>query len=291
MPEGDTIFRTATTLGRALGGDVLVRFATHLEPLGEQARRFRLEGRRVDSVEARGKHLLIHLARNPDAGGEAAAIPYLVLHTHMGMSGAWHLYRLEEERRMPRAAQVVLVTERFLAPCYRPQLAELLTPARAARHPALSRLGPDAIRDGFSVPEALTRLRTRPELEIGEALLRQDILAGVGNVYKSEVLFIRRVSPFRRVGELSDTILTGLLDEASALLRANRLQGPRRTCFALEGSGRLWVYGRSGRPCRACGGPIRMRRQGEDARSTYFCPHCQSSGPEGLPPRIEDASA
>jgi endonuclease-8 len=170
---------------------------------------------------------------------------------------------------------VTIFTEDFVAPCFNAPIVELLTANEAARHKGLAELGPDAITPEFNKEEALARTRRRPEIPIGVALMNQRIMSGVGNVYKSEVLFLKRVSPFILVGDLADDVLEGLIEESHRLLRLNTTGGSRRTMFGLNERERLWVYGRSGQLCRVCGTKILMRRQGLDGRSTYYCPQCQ----------------
>ena len=192
------------------------------------------------------------------------------------MTGSWHIYRPEEAWQKPaRLAVVVIRTGDFVAPCFSAPVVELLTEREAKRHPSLASLGPDAITAEFDPADARRRILRRADLPIGVALLDQRAMAGVGNVYKSEVLFLKRVSPFLTVGELGEEVLDALVAESHRLLLLNRENGVRRTSFGLDERRRLWVYGRSGEPCRVCGTPIRMRRQGMDARSTYYCPSCQ----------------
>jgi endonuclease-8 len=193
------------------------------------------------------------------------------------MTGSWHLYRPGERWQKPsHRAVVVIETPDFVAPCFSAPVVELLTEWQAKRHPDLVELGPDAITQEFDPEEAKRRMRRRPDVEIGVALLDQRAMAGVGNVFKSEVLFLKRVSPFLKVGELPDEVLESVIQEARRLLLLNRERGSRRTHFGLDERERLWVYGRSGEPCRVCGQTLRMRRQGLDARSTYYCPECQN---------------
>jgi endonuclease-8 len=137
------------------------------------------------------------------------------------------------------------------------------------------RLGPDAIAAEFDATEVRARLRTRPDLAIGEGLLLQTAMAGVGNVFKSEILFLERVNPFAKIGDLSDETLDRLIAQSRGLLLFNRRPGLRQTRATLDPKGRIWVYHRSGRPCYECAATIQVRRQGEGARATYFCPRCQ----------------
>ncbi len=296
MPEGDTLYRTAVTLRKALLGREVTRFETSVETVAVVDRNTPVAGRTISGVEARGKHLLITLAPSEGAAHppvEQSSIPIpsvgmpdlhqpgdpvLVLHTHLRMTGSWHIYRPGERWQKPeRYAKVVLYTEAFVAPCFSAPVVELLTERQASRHPDLVELGPDAMTDEFDSEEAFARLRRHPDVPIGVALMNQRLMSGVGNVYKSEVLFTQRVSPFALVRDLGDATLRALIAESNRLLRLNRGRTVRRTVFGLSEHDRLWAYGRSGQPCRVCGDTIRMRRQGTDARSTYFCPRCQSA--------------
>jgi endonuclease-8 len=257
MPEGDTIFRTATTLRAVLAGKPLTGF-----------RATRVVGRPPDpgtpigSVEARGKHLLIHF-------GDGR-----VLHSHLGMSGSWWIARPDEPWPKPSSrARAVIEVEGAVAICFSPPTLELLRQDQLRFHPVLSALGPDLCDPNADLDEALRRLRQLdPSTEVGTALLDQRAASGVGNVYKSEVLHARSVNPFLRIADLEDPVLLELLGTASELLRRN-LQGyPRRTTET-----GLAVYGLAGKPCPRCGTPIAFRRQGEQARATYWCPSCQTS--------------
>ncbi|MFN2521248.1 MAG: zinc finger domain-containing protein [Candidatus Limnocylindria bacterium] len=215
--------------------------------------------------------------RTANARASVPMVDDLVLHTHLGMHGSWHVYRAGQRWRVPeRLAALAVVTEAFVAPCFRPAVATLEPSRVAARTPSLRSLGPDAITIDFDAAEARRRLRNLNGVEIGVALLDQRAIAGLGNVYKSEVLFGRRLSPFARVGELPDDELDGLIAESHRLLLRNRGGGARRTVPGVGPRDGLWVYRRSGRPCRVCSGILAMRRQGTDGRSTYYCPRCQS---------------
>src|SRR5439155_1445304 len=175
-------------------------------------------------------------------------------------------------RALERGARCLKAT-RSSAPWFNAPVVELLTARQTARHADLVALGPDAITSEFDAHEARMRMRCVPDLPIGVALVSQRLMAGVGNVFKSEVLFARRVSPFARVVALPDDVLDGLIAEAHRLLRLNA-NGWRRTMPALSERDRVWVYGRSGRPCRVCGACILTDRQGTDGRITYYCPRC-----------------
>lgn len=259
MPEGDTIFRTAARLRVVLDGS-FVRAVTIPDSTWDPSA---LNGCRVAATEARGKHLLIHL------GDEH------VIHSHLGMTGSWHIYRPDQAWQKPaqRAALVLDVGEHVCV-CFSPKKLELLTKSQLPHHPHLSRLGPDLLGAHFDLETALFRFRRCNLLPIGEAVMNQTIVCGIGNVYKSEVLFLRRLNPFLRGQQLSDDEIRDVLQTAQQLMRRNLAGSPRRTRFGRDGQ-RLWVYGRSGQPCLKCATPIQIRRQGDLGRTTYWCPDCQ----------------
>jgi endonuclease VIII len=262
MPEGDTIWRAARALQAALGGRTLTAFKSSLPSVAAAARRFGLVGRPVSGVEAKGKHLLVRF------GGGA------VLHTHQGMTGSWHLYRRGSRWRQPaHLARVVLETDEVVAVCFRAPLVELLPAAAAARHVTLARLGPDVMAEAFDAAEARARLRAAGDVEIGAALLDQSRLAGVGNVYKSEVLFLCGLNPFARVGGLADETLDRVIATARRQMRKN-VDSVSRSTTGLAAS-KHWVYRRAGQRCLRCGTKIQRRMQGNPPRSTYFCPACE----------------
>jgi len=156
------------------------------------------------------------------------------------------------------------------------------------KHRELGMLGPDVLSEGFQAAEARQRIRDRGTTAIADVLLKQRVVAGLGNVYKCEVLFICRVNPFILVRDLSDTQLTEIVDTARRVLSANvseelalmtTYSGFRRTTRRGDPKERLWVYGRARLPCRRCGTAIRVRKQGLDARLTYWCPACQGGNP------------
>ncbi|HEX5323159.1 MAG TPA: DNA-formamidopyrimidine glycosylase family protein [Capsulimonadaceae bacterium] len=288
MPEGDTIYRTATVLRKALVGAQVSRFETCLDTVQFANSRRPIAGRRVEAVEPRGKHLLIVFRSEGPA--QPTKVPDrlqldlletdMVLHTHLRMTGSWHIYRPGEAWQKPqRYAKAVITTPDFVAPCFSAPVVELLSARETARHQGIVTLGPDAITPEFDPVEARSRLRRRADLEIGIALMDQRAMAGVGNVFKSEIMFIRRVSPFTKVRDLSDEVLDGLIEESHRLLGLNKERGARRTMFHLDNRQLLWAYGRSGEPCRVCQTRLRMRRQGLDGRSTYYCPQCQQTAP------------
>jgi endonuclease-8 len=180
--------------------------------------------------------------------------------------------------------RVLVATEDFEAVGFNVPVAEFVRTADLPRHDALRRLGPDLLSAEFDSGAAVARLRARGSMPIADALLNQMVMAGIGNVYKSEVLFACGVNPFVAVSRLSDAQIECLVSTARKFLHANvtdRLapmttySGFRRTTRRTDPAERLWVYGRARLPCRRCGTPIRIRKQGIDARLTYWCPRCQ----------------
>jgi endonuclease-8 len=263
MPEGDTIWRTALTLRGVLVGRTVTGFSSPLPEVAAAALRLGLVGQSVTGIESNGKHLLVRFSSGA------------VLHTHQRMTGSWHVYRTGTPWRKPaRAARAVIETAGAAAVCFRAPVVELLPSRVASISPALRRLGPDLLSAEFDSAAARERLRCRSAREIGVALLDQTAFAGIGNVYKSETLFLCGVNPFDRVGALPDATLDRLIETARREMRRNLGPGMRRTRWGLS-PGRYWVYGRSGRPCLRCGAALRRGVQGEQARSTYWCPGCQ----------------
>ena len=270
MPEGDTLFRIATGLRRVLVGETVVEARARPGPLLRLVPDLSgLVGMRVREVESRGKHLLIGFGEDDQSR---------TLRTHLRMTGSWHRYRAGEPWRLPeRRATVVLRTEHAVAVCFDCPTAELLTDAGLARSRALTALGPDLLGPAFDSGVALANLRERGNLAIGEALLDQGALAGIGNVVRNEVLFMERVNPWLVVESVSGTQLERLVMAAQRVLRSAAQDGDRTTTGDRRRGARLWVYGRGGRPCRRCGTRIEASRQGELARLTYWCPSCQRS--------------
>jgi endonuclease-8 len=256
VPEGDTIFRAARTLQRALAGRTVTRFESVFPALSRVDADTPLRGRTIERVEARGKHLLIWFSGA------------LVLRTHMRMHGSWHIYRPHERWQRPHhSMRIVLESQDIHAVAFDVPVAEFATPATLERSRQIRELGPDLLADGVNAAEASARIVARGEAEIADALLDQTAIAGIGNIYKSEVLFAGRVNPFTKVRDLLPADVDRLVATAVKLMRANVAEGAP--------AARLWVYGRAGRPCRRCGSPISRRRQGPHARSTYWCPRCQ----------------
>jgi endonuclease-8 len=236
-----------------------------------------LTARTIDSVSASGKHLLMTFS-----GG-------LVLRTHMRMNGSWHIYRPGEAWQRPRRdMRIVVATADFVAVGFNIPVAELVAARDLGRHRQLGQLGPDLLAETFDAGEALRRMKARPAEAIADVLLNQRVMAGIGNVYKSEVLFACRVNPFSAVGSVGDQALESLVTTARRLLLANvhsslapmtTYTGYRRTTNRDNPSERLWVYGRAGKPCRRCGTSVKIDIQGTDARLTYWCPACQGERP------------
>lgn len=276
MPEGDTIFRTARTLSRALAGKHLERFECAFAPLSVAAENAQLVGRELTEVRAHGKHLLMYFA------------PELCLRTHMRMSGSWHIYRVGERWQRPRSEmRLLLQAGGFEAVAFLVHEAELLSGRELQQ--VLERLGPDVLAPDFDSAQAATRVLEGGARPICDVLLDQRVLAGIGNVYKSELLFLARVHPLRAAASVELATARALTANAHKLLRANvtaatgsgivTYGGMRRTTGRSNPADRLWVYERGGKPCRACGTPIVMERMGEHARSTYYCPQCQPLRP------------
>lgn len=271
MPEGDTVFRTARTLHRALAGAQVTEFETRLPQLLSLPVRGGVSGRAITSVEARGKHILIAFG------------PELTLRTHLRMHGSWHLARPGERWRRPRAhMRIVIETADWLAIGFQIPEAEWLTAGSLARHVRLQALGPDPLSASFDANEVIARIASDPAALVADVLLNQRVISGVGNVFKSEVLFECRVYPFDRVGDLQPETIAALVASSARGLRSNVSEKPdspdRRTMTnRLNREETLWVYRRAGKPCHRCGSPIQMRKAGLDARSTYWCPSCQPS--------------
>jgi len=272
MPEGDTIFRAARTLHKALASQEVTRFESVFPAVNRIAEDHPIVGRTVESVVSRGKHLLLTFSGD------------LILHTHMRMNGSWHIYRPGERWQRPAGEMRVLVgTERMLAVGFNVPVAELLTASGLARHPQLRSLGSDLTDPAFDRAEVLTRLRAQGSAAIGDALLNQRVVAGIGNVLKSEILFVAGVNPFTPTASLGDETANRVIDVALKLMTANvrdstQTLAPgigRRTTGSMNPHAALWVYGRGGQPCRRCGTAIQSRKTGVDARITFWCRHCQ----------------
>ncbi|MFA9430558.1 Fpg/Nei family DNA glycosylase [Egicoccus sp. AB-alg2] len=267
MPEGDTIHRAAAALRPVLVGKPLTRVEVprHRPPLPAV-------GAHVERVEARGKHLLIHVSDG------------LVVHTHQRMTGSWHVYRPGERwRKSPRAARVVLAVPGAVAVCFAAPVVEVLDQRALQRHPSLRRLGPDLCEPAPDLDDVLARVaRQDPARPVGEVLLDQTVASGIGNVYRCDVAFLHEVDPHVPVGRVAYDVRAALFTTAGALLRAN-LDLAARTTVTGAPAGTLWVYGRGGQPCRRCTTPIEQGFLGDQQRVLYWCPTCQPTGGTGAP--------
>ena len=344
MPEGDTIYRTARALEKALEGRVVTGFETGFAKLASVNDDAPVVGRVVERVEARGKWCLIYFSGD------------LILLSHMLMSGSWHIYRTGERWKMPRRAMRVMVrvgplglkpllssgssdggTEvppqqngggqasceptsenpdvghpyevlgsrfppgmtnkddatGFEAVLFNAQVAEFHTARSLERSSQVPKLGPDVLSEGFTLEKGVAamreRMRSHPADEVAVVLLNQRVMAGLGNVYKSEVAFAAGVNPFRAMSTLSAREIEKTVEHSLKYMKANigdgqrgeagegivTYTGPRRTTRSMDRSDRTWVYGRQGQECRRCGTAIMRRLQGVAARPTYWCPVCQ----------------
>ncbi|TJZ41646.1 Fpg/Nei family DNA glycosylase [Streptomyces piniterrae] len=265
MPEGDTVWRLAQRLHDALAGQPLTRCDLRVPQLATVD----LTGRTVLDVVPRGKHLLTRVE-----GG-------LTLHSHLRVDGAWKIYAPAERWSGGPAHQIraILGTDRRTAVGYRLPVLDLLRTAEESR--VVGHLGPDLLGPDWDAAEALRRLLAAPERPLGEALLDQRNLAGIGNVYKSELCFLLRASPWLPIGDLPAPERAPAL--AKKLLEANKRRPARTTTPSARPDRRLWVYGRAGRPCARCGTAVRTADQGSpaDERVTYWCPTCQPDRPDG----------
>ncbi|MGH9591363.1 MAG: DNA-formamidopyrimidine glycosylase family protein [Terracidiphilus sp.] len=275
MPEGDTIFRTARALGRALGGKPVTGFCSTYPRLTRYNDDAPLAGQLVVKVESRGKWVLIEFS----GGG--------ILATHMLMNGSWHIYRPGQRWQQPRAnMRIVLETSDYIAVGFRVPVAEMHTPETLRRDRKIPSAETDVLSGSFDAREAVRRLLAHADEAIADVLLRQDVLAGVGNVFKSETCFVTGVHPYCKVAWLGTEEARALIAAAQKLIGSNVLEDSgdtmvtyggraRRTTHESNPGASLWVYGRTGEPCRRCGETIRRRIQGPDARVTFWCPGCQ----------------
>jgi endonuclease VIII len=274
MPEGDTIFRTARALQQGLAGHQVTSFETAYAPLASVNDQSPVAGRVIERVESRGKWLLIHFSGD------------LILATHMLMSGSWHIYRVGERWKRSRShMRIVIGTSELVAVAFDVPVARFHTARTLERFTGVATLGPDVLSTVFAADEARTRLLEHGSEEVGNVLLNQRVMAGIGNVFKSEICFACGVNPFRTIATLTPKEVDCLLAIARRFLEVNVAQGSgdkivtytglRRTTGNSNPAARLWVYRRSGSACRRCGTAILMRKQGIGARSTYWCPDCQ----------------
>jgi len=275
MPEGDTIYRTARTLGRGFEGRVVTGFRSVLPKLMRANDDTPFIGQIVERVEARGKFLLLHFSSGS------------ILVTHLLMNGIWHIYRHGERWQRPAAQmRIVIENSEFVAVGFRIPVAEMHTAETLRRHPGMPTQERDVLREAFDLEAAVDNLLALPREEIAEALLNQRITAGVGNEFKSETCYVARVNPFERIASLSRERLANILAIAQRLLKANIQEDSsarmftysgrwRRTTHASNPAENAWVYERAGQPCRICGNLIQRSLQGPHVRVTFWCPQCQ----------------
>ncbi len=265
MPEGDTIFRSARALNQALAGHVITQFETAYAQLARVHDQSPVTGRIVERVESRGKWLLFYFSGD------------LILVTHMLMSGSWHIYRTGERWKRARShMRIVVGTAQFEAVAFDVPVARFHSARTLERHTSIPALGPDLLGQEFSKDEAAQRLLAHAGEEVANVLLNQQVMAGIGNVFKSEICFACGVNPFRLVSSLRPQEIECLLATSRKFLVANVSDsGGRRTTASYDQAARLWVYRRQGGACRRCGATILMCKQGPSARSTYWCPQCQ----------------
>lgn len=274
MPEGDTIFRAARAMNQALAGKKVTRFESALPKLTRIDEDTPLTGRSIESVTSAGKWNLIRFSGD------------LILLTHMRMNGSWHLYRPGERWQRPKNdMRIVIETADFVAVGFDVPIAEFHTGESLRRKPELRELGQDLLSQDFDPETAIHSLKASGDEEIGIALLNQRVMAGIGNVYKSEICFACKVNPFARIHTLSDEQSQCVVEIARKFLKANVSEqsgsgivtytGLRRTTSRHNPAERLWVYGRRGLPCRKCGTSIESKKHTLDARVTFWCPKCQ----------------
>jgi endonuclease VIII len=272
MPEGDTVFLAAQTLHRFMAGRIVTRFESVYPALTRIAEDHPIVGRTIESVSARGKHLLMAFSGD------------LVLRTHMRMNGSWHIYPSGARWQRPaRDMRVLVCTADACGVGFNIPVAELLTSRDLDRHRQLRALGPDLLAEPFDRDEAVRRMRARAGDPIADVLLNQRVIAGIGNVFKSEILFLAGIHPFSPAGLLAGDDLNRIVEVAREQLAANVMNRSqtlspstaRRTTRSLDPNEKLWVYSRGRKPCRRCGAAIQSRKSGPDARVTYWCPHCQ----------------
>jgi len=275
VPEGDTIFRTARALGRVLVARPVTGFRSTYPMLTRFDDDTPLAGQTVERVEPRGKWLLIHFS----GGGTLA--------THMLMSGSWHIYRHGERWQQPRAnMRIVLENSEYIAVGFRVPVAKMLRTREVERALRIPPQAIDVLSQEFNAVEVGRRIAAHGGEEIADVLLHQEVIAGVGNEFKSEICFVAATSPFCKVADLDAETIALLVATARKLVKANVLEDSgdlivtyagtqRRTTHESNPGASTWVYGRRDEPCRKCGERIRRRIQGPDARVTFWCGRCQ----------------
>lgn len=260
MPEGDSVYLAVTRLNGALAGRELTRTDFRVPRYATVD----LSGKRVENVVARGKHILMRIEGDT------------TIHSHFKMEGEWHLYRPAERWRGPKwQVRLVLETDEWVAVGFRLGVVDLLS--TASEDEVVGHLGPDLLGEDWDEVKALENLRRESETPLASALLDQTLMAGLGNIYKSEICFLSGNYPWTAVGDVSD--LAKVVRLSKRTIEANRATGMQITTGDNRPGRRHWVYGRKGEPCRRCGAPIRKKEEvlGTRERVTYWCPSCQPS--------------
>ncbi len=272
MPEGDTIFRTAATLQKWVQARTVTGARTTVRGIGAE----RVVGTTIDEVTPKAKHLLIRFSNG------------LALHTHMGMTGSWHVYRAGERwKKPPWMAKFVLECDDRVAVCFNAPVVEMLAPSDERSHSSLNGLGPDVLGD-LDLDEVRRRAGLQPpNTTMGELLLDQRVVSGIGNIYRCEALFLDRINPWTPVDAMTVEQFDHVVLTASNLMKANAgVVGDRGRAFDSGSERGAWVYGQTRRPCRRCGTPIKIARLGAKPRDVYWCPKCQpknEAAPEEVP--------
>jgi endonuclease-8 len=259
MPEGDTIRTAANRVGAALLGHEIESIETPHPRFGKDRWPEKLAGRNVRAIDTHGKHLMIRF----DGG--------LTIHSHLRMTGAWGVYPRGERwhRGRHRAWLVIRTADNEVVQFDGPVL-ELMTDGRSRFDPRISQLGPDVLAEEFDETAFVRRLREDDQTRtLGDALLDQRIVAGIGNMWKAEGCWRAQIDPWRRLRDVTD-------DEALAVIHAVRPPMQESADFGFPKSEDLIVYKRAGTPCPRCGAKIQARGQGDDNRTTYWCPGCQT---------------
>jgi formamidopyrimidine-DNA glycosylase len=257
VPEGDVVWDTARRLREALAGQVLTRSDFRVPRYATVD----LRGQPVTEVVARGKHLLIRTGNG------------LTVHTHLKMDGSWRVFPADRRLTESHKLRLVLANARWQAAGYLLGITEVLPTAKEDR--VVGYLGPDLLGPDWDAAQAVDRLSRDADKPIGEALLDQRNLSGLGTIYMSETLFLRGVDPARAVGSVPD--LDALVSLGQRLLDANKARAGHVTTGDAGRGRENWVYGRAGRPCRRCGTPIRRGEAGPPGqeRVRFWCPNCQ----------------
>ncbi len=276
MPEGDTIFRTATVLRSWLTGRQVsaIESPSSRVVASERTRMESLIGCVVGEVEARGKNLLMRFDREPSVGHAVPLANSLVLHTHMRMTGSWHVYSGDSVWLRPRnQARLVIHCDERLAVCFNVPVLSLEPIKDLTRNRSLRGLGPDVLVEPLDLESILNRVTQHNDRPIGDVLLDQSVVCGIGNIYRCESLFIERLNPSTTMSHVDRSSFSNVVATAARLMRANL--GPSGSRDLGIGHGVSNVYGRAGLPCRRCGESVETGRLGTQARIVFWCPGCQ----------------